>query len=219
MIQTTYQTRTVRNDTDPATGINPGNAGIWNELGNSLVKVGAYDDAIDAYKNAIDIDPGYGWSYSNLAVICTLQGKLAEAVTLCKKSLRLLADKKGQAMTWARLGEAYRQLGQYEQAMAAYQAADELNDSRATQRSDFRLVDPEQINPSQFANRGNNRNEELVESIRMHGIIQPLVVCPAQGEPGKFTLISGSSTQTWINRSAGHCPPGKLAGNSRIMDQ
>jgi|GEM_PF-4074691 len=192
MIHTTFEARLSQSNPDHAFGGNLRNPGIWNELGNSLIKVGAYDDAIDAYKNAIDIDPGYGWSYSNLAVLCTVQGKLAEAVTLCKKSIRLLNDKKGQAIAWARLGEAYRQLGQYEQAMSAYQAADELNEARATQRIDLRQADPEQIISHPNPSRAQTGMDDLIESIRIHGIIQPLIVCPAQGEPGRFTLISGS---------------------------
>jgi ParB/RepB/Spo0J family partition protein len=192
MVQTIFETRTSKSEQDDAFRSDRGHPATWNDLGNNLVKVGAYEDAINAYKAAIEIDPAYGGSYSNLAALCILQGKLAEAVTLCKKSIRILNDKKEKAITWARLGEAYRQLGQYEQAMNAYQEADKLNEARITQQSDYRLVDPQQIFPKSKPGSSRGNMDELLTSIQTHGIIQPLIVCPRLEEPGTYLLIAGA---------------------------
>jgi ParB family chromosome partitioning protein len=192
MVQTIFETRPSKSEQDDAFRSDRGHPGTWNELGNNLVKVGAYEDAINAYKTAIDVDPAYGLSYSNLAALCIFQGKLAEAVSLCKKSIRILSDKKEKAITWARLGEAYRQQGQYEQAMNAYQEADKLNEARITQQSDFRLVEPHQIYPKSKPGCSRGNMDELLASIQTHGIIQPLIVCPRQEEPGTYLLIAGA---------------------------
>ena len=55
-------------------------ANVWNELGLVLFKVGAYDDAIDAYQKAIAINSKVGYLYSNLGQVLSIQGKLVEAL-------------------------------------------------------------------------------------------------------------------------------------------
>ncbi len=192
MVQTAFVADVSIENTASEIDSNLKNPSVWNDLGNCLLKVGALTDAIDAIKNAIDGDPGFGLSYSNLAVICTRQGKFTEAVMLCKKSIKLLSDKKEKALTWTRLAEAYRQLGQYEQAMSAYREADKLNEVRSAQRREFTLLDPAQIHPNPRSTRAHSDITDLTASIRIHGIIQPLIVCPEPGDPGEYILIAGS---------------------------
>src|SRR5258706_5522266 len=104
---------------------------IWNELGNTYFKVGAYDEAIDAYSKAIELNPKFGWAYSNLALAYTRKGKLPEAIPLYQKGIELLDDKADKAVSWNRLGDAYRQLNEYDNAAAAYEAADRFGPNRA----------------------------------------------------------------------------------------
>lgn len=103
------------------------NAHIWNELGNIFAKANAFDDAIDAYNKAIQLEPDFGWPYSNLGLAFVQKGEFGEAIPLYQKSIELFAGKKDKAVSWNRLGDAYRLLNEYDNAIAAYQIADELN--------------------------------------------------------------------------------------------
>ena len=100
---------------------------LWNELGNLYFMSGAYEQAIHAYHRSIQMDSAYGRPYSNLALTYVHQGKYDEAVKLFRKSLDLLADNKEKAISWNRLGKVYRHLKDYQQAVVAFQYADELD--------------------------------------------------------------------------------------------
>ena len=97
----------------------------WNELGNSFVSSKKYNDAIDAYKRAIETDPMNGQPYSNLGFIYYRMGKYDFAVLLYKKSIDLLASPKDRAISWNMLGDAYRRLGDYGNALEAYKKSSE----------------------------------------------------------------------------------------------
>ena len=100
---------------------------LWNELGNLYFMSGAYEQAIHAYSRSIQTDSSYGKPYSNLALIYVRQGKYDEAVKLFRRSLDLLVDVKEKAISWNRLGKVYRQSKDYQQAVIAFQRADELD--------------------------------------------------------------------------------------------
>ncbi len=99
---------------------------LWNELGNLYFLSGSYNQAVHAYNKAIQLDNGFGKPFSNLALIYTRQAKYEDAIHLYKKSLDLLTDDAEKAITWNRLGNVYRQLKNYEEAVVAYQSADDL---------------------------------------------------------------------------------------------
>jgi tetratricopeptide (TPR) repeat protein len=100
---------------------------LWNELGNLYFMSGAYDQASYAYQRSIEMDPGFGRPYSNLAVTYVQQGKYDEAIDLYRTSIELLADKQEKAISWNRLGTVYRHLKDYSKAVIAFQEADELD--------------------------------------------------------------------------------------------
>jgi len=103
------------------------NAQIWNELGSIYYNTGAYDDAIQAFSKAIELDQSYGWPYNNLALIYFHKGRYAEAILLYQKAIRLLGETKEKALLWNRLGDAYRRLDEHDNAVIAYQKAVELD--------------------------------------------------------------------------------------------
>ncbi len=166
-------------------------AHVWNELGLVLFKVGAYDDAIDAYQKAIAYEPKLGYIYSNLAQVYVVQGKLAEAIELYEASLNLLTNDKEKAVSWSRLGDIYRQMGNTEQAEASYNLADALNWAQSANQNEYCRLKLDQIVSSADETRKKEDIEELSMSIRLHGMIEPLVVCPGRNMPGKYMLISG----------------------------
>ena len=102
-------------------------ARIWNEKGNYLLQAGAYEDAINSYNKAIVADRSFGWAYTNLGIAYLQLGKYAEAALLLQKSLELLKTDKERAVAWNELGNLYRCLNDYHNAVVSYQKADELD--------------------------------------------------------------------------------------------
>lgn len=110
------------------------NANVWNEKGNLYFKQGSFGDAINAYNKAIQLDPSFGWAYSNLAVTCLAQGQYTEAILLFQKSMTLLVSARDKAICWNGLGNAYRCISDYTNATAAYQKAAQLDPETAGMR-------------------------------------------------------------------------------------
>jgi tetratricopeptide (TPR) repeat protein len=109
----------------PLVETTPQNSIDWNELGNSYTSAKKFDDAIVAYKKAIEMDPKYGQPYSNLGLNYYRLGKYDVAILLYKKSLEFLDTPEDKAISWNRLGDAYRRLGDYGNALAAYKKSSE----------------------------------------------------------------------------------------------
>lgn len=107
---------------------NPKTAQAWNDLGEVFFKTGSYDEAINAFNKAIELEPESGQAYSNLARALASQGKYARAIPLYQKSIDLLQDNKDKAAVWNRLGNVYRKLNDYDNAIKAYQKAVVLAD-------------------------------------------------------------------------------------------
>ena len=106
----------------------------WNAKGNDYFKRGDMEMAIQAYNRAIQLDPSFGWPYSNLALTYLTQGQHAEAILLYQKSLELLKSDQDRAVSWNGLGNIYRCINDYENAVAAYQKAGELDPGTAGMR-------------------------------------------------------------------------------------
>jgi tetratricopeptide (TPR) repeat protein len=104
----------------------PHNSIDWNELGNSYTSSKKLDNAIEAYKKAIEMNPKYGQPYSNLGFIYYRLGKYEVAIQLYTKSIDLLDSREDKVISWNRLGDAYRRLGDYGNALASYQKASEM---------------------------------------------------------------------------------------------
>ncbi len=100
---------------------------VWNELGNLYFKLGALEEAIAVYEKAIEEAPAFGWPYSNLGLVYSRQGNYAQAIPLYRRSIELLRKEKDKAVSWNRLGDAYRRLNDTRNAMFAYQKAVELD--------------------------------------------------------------------------------------------
>lgn len=117
----------------------------WNEKGNGCFSRGEFEDAIQAYNQAIQLDPAFGWPYGNLALTYLAQGQYHEAILLYQKSIELLKSEKDQAVSWNGLGNAYRCIDDYPNAVAAFQRAAELDPETAGVRDG---ADTFQSNPT-----------------------------------------------------------------------
>jgi tetratricopeptide (TPR) repeat protein len=118
------------------------NAHVWNELGNIYLNAGTWDDAMISYSKAIELDRHFAWPYSNLALAYVQKGRFAEAILLYQRGIELFTSDRDKAITWNRLGNVYRRINDYANAIAAYQTADELDPENATLslRSSFGLL-------------------------------------------------------------------------------
>jgi superkiller protein 3 len=103
-------------------------AQAWNDLGEAFLKSGSYKDAITAFKKAIEMDRKLGWAYSNLALAMSYQGKYAEAIPLYKTAVEMLSSNKDKSISLNRLGNAYRKLNDYDNAIKSFQEAIALTD-------------------------------------------------------------------------------------------
>ena len=112
----------------------------WNEMGNTYLKASLYDRAIEAFQKAISLAPDFGWAFSNLGVAYHRQSQYEQAIELYLHSLDLFPGKEEQAITWNRLGNAYRRINAHEEAMAAYRKADELSKNVSTLVSRTRMI-------------------------------------------------------------------------------
>jgi len=134
-------------DTDQTVDMDTKNAHVWNELGNVYFKAGSFDDAIAAYSKAIELDTQFAWPYTNLASTYVKKDRFREAILLYQRSIELFSNENDKAVTWNRLGDVYRHLNDYENAIAAYQRADDLDPGNniITNQTKFSLLGSEKI--------------------------------------------------------------------------
>lgn len=121
----------------------PARASVWNEMGNVHFLAGAYEKAIHAYNKALTLDRSFGWAYCNLGMTYLALERYAESISLLQKSIELLKSNKDRAVAWNGLGNLYRSLNDYDNAVVAYQKADELDPGHAGVRDEvghFNLV-------------------------------------------------------------------------------
>jgi tetratricopeptide (TPR) repeat protein len=98
----------------------PGDAGVWNDLGNLLVMRGADDEAEGAYLRALEIDPTSRNARFNLALLRQQRGDLSGAAADYRALLDLDA---GNAWAHYQLGSVYDAQGQRQLALARYAEA------------------------------------------------------------------------------------------------
>ena len=96
----------------------------YHDLGNSLQESGRFDEAVAAYKKAIELNPNFSWSYHSLGDVLLKLEKWEEAVAAYKKAVELNPD-----FSWSyhNLGDALLKLRQWEEAAVAYRCEIALN--------------------------------------------------------------------------------------------
>jgi len=102
---------------------------VWNEKGNVFFSKNMFEKAALAYDRAIEIDGSFGRAYCNLALVFFMQGRHQNSITYYKRALDLLKSDGEKAMCWNGLGNVYRRIGDYENAMIAFNTATKLDRS------------------------------------------------------------------------------------------
>ena len=99
-------------------------ATTWSDKGDALSAQGKYDDAINAYYNALDLDPQYALAWSGKGQALYAQGKYDEAINAYDEAIRLDPN---DAEAWSYKGDALHAKGKYDEAIEAYDEATRLN--------------------------------------------------------------------------------------------
>jgi Flp pilus assembly protein TadD len=96
----------------------------WNYLGATSIKSGMHKEGIEAYKQAIRINPDYVEAHNNLGLAYTKLGMYKEGIEACKQAIRIKPD---YAETHYSLGLAYTKLGMYKEGIEACKQAIRIN--------------------------------------------------------------------------------------------
>ncbi|MEG4073310.1 tetratricopeptide repeat protein [Microcoleus sp. Pol14C2] len=96
----------------------------YHDLGNSLQESGRFEEAVAAYKKAIELNPNFSWSYHSLGDVLLKLEKWEEAVAAYKKAVEL-----NPYFSWSyhNLGDALLKLQRWEEAAVAYRCEIALN--------------------------------------------------------------------------------------------
>ena len=95
-------------------------ADYWFNQGYYHHQSAMYKDAIEAYKQAIRIDPDYADTHNNLGAAYGNSGMYKDAIEAYKQAIRINPD---FAMAHINLGYAYGNLGMYKEEIEAYKQA------------------------------------------------------------------------------------------------
>ena len=93
------------------------NGDAWYGLGNAYGELDRYDDAIEAYCQAIRIDPEYADAWYNLGIAHRRLDRYDDAIEAYCQAIRIDPE---YAKAWNNLGSAYDDLKRYDKAIEAY---------------------------------------------------------------------------------------------------
>lgn len=94
------------------------------EKGNQLLEEGKLEEAIAAYRRAIELNPDISWSHHNLGEALAKLGQFQEAIAAYRRAIELNPD-----FSWSyhHLGDILDRQQQWEEAVVAFSRAIELN--------------------------------------------------------------------------------------------
>jgi superkiller protein 3 len=115
-------------DEAPTVAVESGTAEEHFQKGNEYAQQGQFQEAIDEYLAALEIEPEHVSALTNLGVAYYNTGRLQEAITQYEKAIAIAPE---DADIYSNLGAAYVQTGQMEKALEQYQKAVELEPNLA----------------------------------------------------------------------------------------
>ncbi len=105
--------------------INPGNARAWDAIGTLYKSLGQYAQAMDAFQEAVSLDPTKAIYTFHLAEVFAAEGKMEDAIAAFENVLELNPD---HGLAHATLGGYYRRQGRDDLAQAHIEKARGLLD-------------------------------------------------------------------------------------------
>lgn len=100
-------------------------AEMWNEIGNIFVRTNDLVEAEKAYTKSIELKPENATAVANLGILYSTMGKPTQAINSFHRAIELFDDAFGQSSIWNLIGDEYRMLGKYPEAITAYTTADQ----------------------------------------------------------------------------------------------
>ena len=88
-----------------------------------LQATGRVSEAIELYRRALQLSPGFPAAWNNLGVAHRILGQLRDSVAACRRAVELQPT---FAEAWTNLGNSWKDLGQSDAAIAAYRQALQL---------------------------------------------------------------------------------------------
>jgi tetratricopeptide (TPR) repeat protein len=101
----------------------PEDAGVHNNLGNALGRLGRFDHAVASYRRALALRPDFAEAHNNLGRTFLDLGQAAAAADSCRRALELNPH---YAEAHDNLGSAMLELGRPDEAAASYHRALEI---------------------------------------------------------------------------------------------
>ena len=87
--------------------------------------LGNFQQAVEAYQKAVELEPGLTPAWANLGRACAELGNFQQAVEAYRKAVEL---EPGLTPAWANLGRAYGELGNHERAIEIYRKVLSITD-------------------------------------------------------------------------------------------
>ena len=92
----------------------------WFQLGKERARSGALDDALEAYRKAVNLKPDYAEAWSNLGVVLGALGDVDQEIEAYRRGV---AANPALAPIWSNLGDALRKNRRYAEAETACREA------------------------------------------------------------------------------------------------
>jgi len=118
----------LRNWSQQWTRAQSGNALAWFYLGRAYQNLQRLQEAIDAYRQALRINPKYAHAWNNLGGAYVYMQRYTEAIEAYLQALRIVPE---DAKVWSNLGVAYDGLQRYTEAIEAQRHALSINPEQA----------------------------------------------------------------------------------------
>jgi Flp pilus assembly protein TadD len=139
-------------------------ARFWAGLGIVYHNLKQEDNALSAYKKAVELDPDDAVPWSNLAILYRDLNQPGQAIQACTTAIQLDPRNAG---SWNNLGNVYRDLGRLEEAREAYRKAARFDPGDAKPWSNLGIV-----------HRDLGRPLEAMRAFRKAARIDPSLVEP-----------------------------------------
>jgi len=98
------------------------------ELGNIYANKGMYDQALEEFQKAVEINPNNFVAHNNIGIIYRKKGQLENAMEEYRKALRVNPN---YPLTYNNIGNIYLDRGQYDTAIEYYSKAVNLDPNKA----------------------------------------------------------------------------------------
>jgi len=125
-------------------GLEPWNPVLYTLLGEALQENGQTQDSIAAFRQALQLEPGYLDASTNLAITLAQQGDFNQATNLLVTALRSHSGEPHADAAWLNLGNVYAHKAEWDEAAAAYQHALDLNPDLGLARQSLDSVEAQQ---------------------------------------------------------------------------